>query len=795
MQNYKFIAVFGTLLLMLQGLYAQYDGQVNFNPADVNVEQTDGWDIATIPACYMETDVGKPYLPVKHLHIAIPEDKTVASVEILNIQQQELAGTYNIMPTQPGQIPGEPEPDFVDPNPDIYGVNAQYPAEYIYNSTSGFMSGVHIAGILYYPLTYNPVTKKLFLTTHFEYRLVYADEDNDPVKPRRMMSDSYNNLKEEIKGLTDNPADVDAYFQLEKTDNFTGAAFAPDESPNFNGQAVEYVIITNETLAEGFQEIADWKTRKGVPAVVRTVEWIYGYYPGVDQAEKVRNFIIDAYQNWGTQYFMLGGDSDVVPIRGAWISPFVSVIESTGAFVPADMYFACLDGNWNADGDATFGEADWDRENDGTFEYTQSSTTNLDDVDRRPDVVIGRVPVEDYTDDQGEFVELNHFKTKFFEYVKTSQGNENNTLLFSSMGSINILKSAFPDYVSFTERYNITQHNNMDVLDEFNGNGPDNILHHFICGLGHGGPTSFAAANGSLNRTHMDNLVNTDHGMIFCMTHCSTMPWNRNTVTEHFFNAENGGIAIAANTHIGWTDMVTSHNKPFINFIYNDDNTIGIAFKKLKSLYEASSYKDCRKRLQFFAHSIASDPEMPVWTNSPDPQNPLIVNIPANIYTGGQTIAVEIDNLAVGIEAFVCFYKEGELYARETVIGTGNTVTANMECTPDTPGDILVTVTAKNHLPEEMIIPVSYNPGIHLFASEITIDDDNVAPSNGNNNGLADAGETAELIVLLTNNGLTGATDVNAELTYLDPEQNEYIVVTQSQSDFGNISSLGTGIS
>jgi hypothetical protein len=214
MQNLKFLAAFSILMLMLPGLYAQYEGQVNFNPADVNVEQTDGWDIVTISACYMETDVGKPYLPVKHLHIAIPEDKTVASIEILNIQQQELSGTYNILPVQLSPIPGEPEPVFVDPDQNIYGTDALYPTEYIYNSTSGFMSGVHIAGLLYYPLQYNPVSQKLFLTTHLEYRLVYANEDNDPVKPRRMMSDSYIKLKEEIKGFTENPADVDTYLQL-----------------------------------------------------------------------------------------------------------------------------------------------------------------------------------------------------------------------------------------------------------------------------------------------------------------------------------------------------------------------------------------------------------------------------------------------------------------------------------------------------------------------------------------------------------------------------------------------------
>lgn len=184
--NWKFSAALGISMLLLLRLHAQYTGLINFSQVDVNIELTDGWHIATIAGCYMETDVGKPYLPVKHLHIAIPEDITVVSIEIINIQQQELTGTHNIMPTQPGQIPGKPEPDFVEPDQTIYLTNAQYPNEFIYFSTSGFMSGMHIAGLLYYPLTYNPITKKLYLTTHLEYRLVYANQEDNPVKPRRM---------------------------------------------------------------------------------------------------------------------------------------------------------------------------------------------------------------------------------------------------------------------------------------------------------------------------------------------------------------------------------------------------------------------------------------------------------------------------------------------------------------------------------------------------------------------------------------------------------------------------------
>lgn len=586
MKNKWKIIVAATLLVLLwHGLNAQYTGQVNFNMVDVNLSQTDGWDVATIDGCMMETEPGKPFLPVKYLNIAIPADKDVTGIQILNIQQQEITGTYNIMPTQPGQIPGEPEPDFVPPDQGIYGVNALYPAEFIYSSTAGFKSGVHIAGILYYPLTYNPITQKLYLTTQIQYQLVYTNASHNPVKPRRMLNSSYSKLKEEIRDFAENPSDVDTYFQLEKTDEFNGAAFAPDEFPNFNGQAVEYVIITNETLADDFQEIADWKTQKGVPAVVRTVEWIYSYYPGVDQAEKVRNFIIDAYQNWGVQYVMLGGDGDIVPIRYAWFGPYWELAPQipNGEFIPADMYFACLDGNWNADGDATFGEAQYDRYNDGTWINTNNINAKIDDVDCLPDVKISRIPVEDYLV-EGELIELNRFKTKFFEYVKTSQGNENNVLLFSQDEG-NVLSwrmddvgDQFPANCNITKLYQKPPYNNNseDVLNAMNALA--GTSYHIISGFGHGGPTSFNACVGSLNRTHMDGLVNPDRSMILYNNHCSTNGWDKNTVAEHFINSENGGIVYIGYTRFGLIYSPNTHCQHFINHLYDDDNIIGESF-------------------------------------------------------------------------------------------------------------------------------------------------------------------------------------------------------------------------
>ncbi len=70
---------------------------------------------------------------------------------------------------------------------------------------------------------------------------------------------------------------------------------------------------------------------------------------------KIRNCIIDYYTNYGTSYVILGGDSDptdedddIVPHRGLY---------AEGEYdIPSDMYYSCLDGTWNDDGDNAWGE-------------------------------------------------------------------------------------------------------------------------------------------------------------------------------------------------------------------------------------------------------------------------------------------------------------------------------------------------------------------------------------------------------------------------------------------------------
>ena len=123
--------------------------------------------------------------------------------------------------------------------------------------------------------------------------------------------------------------------------------FQPTESPSLEGVPVEQVVVTSDELAGSFQVYADRETFRGIPTVVRTTSWIDANYTGADRAARIRTFLRDAYDNWGTLYAVLGGDVDEIPTR------YVAWDES---IVPTDLYYECLDREWNEDGDDLYGE-------------------------------------------------------------------------------------------------------------------------------------------------------------------------------------------------------------------------------------------------------------------------------------------------------------------------------------------------------------------------------------------------------------------------------------------------------
>jgi hypothetical protein len=247
---------------------------------------------------------GEPLIPYRSCAILLPQDAVVKDVKVktstpvvqsgLDIPWGQPPCTYSDTPVKVGR------------NEEIYNSMNWYPNEtYKVVSVESF-KGFSILNVILYPVQYQPKsqTVKFYETMTVE---VQFGKDMKNKLYRGLQSD-----KQDIAGVVDNP-------------EMTGT-YEDGPSPL---QTEEYIIITDDTMQSTFQTLADWKANFVNGAGVYTVSWIYSTYPGVDNAEKVRNFIKDWYTNHGTKWVLMGGDIAAVPYRGFYIY--------TGGYTDYDM--------------------------------------------------------------------------------------------------------------------------------------------------------------------------------------------------------------------------------------------------------------------------------------------------------------------------------------------------------------------------------------------------------------------------------------------------------------------------
>ncbi|MEJ2248107.1 MAG: C25 family cysteine peptidase [Candidatus Lokiarchaeota archaeon] len=113
-----------------------------------------------------------------------------------------------------------------------------------------------------------------------------------------------------------------------------------------------YLIITTEEFSNSLAPLRIWKSQKGLDAVIITTDEIDQEYSGVDLQEKIKNCIIDYYQNHDLKWVLLAGDNEDVPSRYVWAQENYPY---DGNVVSCDSYYADLDNNWNLNHDDKYG--------------------------------------------------------------------------------------------------------------------------------------------------------------------------------------------------------------------------------------------------------------------------------------------------------------------------------------------------------------------------------------------------------------------------------------------------------
>lgn len=320
----------------------------------------------SLEQCEILRQAGRPLLPyrlvrlllplgwtVDHLQIRLPEGESTIPlkhpVECGRVPQSYGRGTREAGPGAQ-EFPVHPSPlPFPERHAELLSVQS--------------MVGYNIALVRIFPLRHLPTSRELKFAPQVQVELILARATRMPQPSAIGLASGQDRSR--VAAWVDNPEILRPPRRLQNL------------SQSLPRETVDYLIITRSNLAGSFQPLAALKEQSGLTVQLDTVESISTRWTGKDAPEKIRNFLKMAYADWGTRYVLLGGDATTVPCRYAYAYMNRPEVES---LIPCDLYYACLDGSWNRDGDNRWGEPT-DGEDGG-------------DVDLLAELWVGRAPVD-----------------------------------------------------------------------------------------------------------------------------------------------------------------------------------------------------------------------------------------------------------------------------------------------------------------------------------------------------------------------------------------------------------------
>ncbi|MCK4332991.1 MAG: hypothetical protein KAV40_05365 [Thermoplasmatales archaeon] len=368
-------------------------------------------DRVTINGLPNSGELNQPRLPVKSVKLLMPYGGELDFVNIV-AKEKSLVGSgynveigHNIIPLESNAAPQ-----------DSNGKHDSISPEKVYSIVGTHTFRGHtVLFVNLYPVQYTEDTGEIAYYKHITLE-VKTKESLANTFIRGLQKD-----KDIVTKLVDNPSCIMSY----------------NDAPVSTGRdTVEYVIITNEELKDAtgdytFQDLVQSKIDKGMSADIFTAEDIVNnsnysvngtwgdnnpdnpFYKSVitanfsrfnDTQAKIRNFIRYAYTKLGTDYVLLGGDADVavpedniIPLRGLYACEEGLPLD-TGTLdfeeddIPSDVYYACLDGNYNYDMDERWGE-----------NATNNNISNVEEADLLAEIYVGRACV-DADDEVSNFV-------------------------------------------------------------------------------------------------------------------------------------------------------------------------------------------------------------------------------------------------------------------------------------------------------------------------------------------------------------------------------------------------------
>jgi hypothetical protein len=683
--------------------FSEVNYTVHFSENDLILSKRDGFDLVELKDGARIGEIGKPGLPLKLVHLLIPNDSEVESLIVMSSSYRLIEGEYLIFPTQPDEkTDGMSQKVWVPPDSITYASDSSYLGKLGEIVESGYLAGNQIITIAVYPIQYRPNSKKLLFYTDLNLKLKLKSTTKVP-------SSSI------IEGGSYQTSEILAGILYEMVDNKTALSncVLPGSDyrlSNANGEGSDrypYLIITSSGLKSAFLPLLEWKIKKGIKSAIVSVDSILNAYSGRDDAEKIRNFLIDAHRN-GTTWVLLGGDENVVPVRYAYHTNTSTFPEIAQQQI-CDLYYSDVDGEWDSDNDGIWGEP------------------GDDSPDIYPDLFVGRVPC-------GNSGEAASFVEKLLLYEK-NPGNGSTHYLTSALwmcsdqmrdwsggtgqhilASEYMASNFFQDLSTLIENPSGSAENPIspegeNCIDKMNQGWGISVV------LAHGTPNGFVAKSNQTNGVprswvytapggndghgHLPSLSNQGkYGIMYsiaCKQSALDMGSDPCVGKLYPLSQNNGGVAFLGYTRWGWVGTSYQLLEKFLQYLFTSSSQHHLGIAEALSRCSYPSYRDLN-----YGHNLFGDPEMQVWTEIP---HSLTATHPAKVTLGLQTINVSVTSQRVGLAgATVCL----SLNQRILFLGvTDQNGLLSAQVNLDDLGEMSVVVTKMNFLPYEGNITIS----------------------------------------------------------------------------------------
>ncbi len=689
-----------------------------------------------VPGYARHGEFGNPELPVKSEMIEIPVNAdvkiNVTGYEVKEYSLKDLGISYPVMPNQPPVPKSGDIPAFAY-NKSAYKVNAFSKDPVASVEVLGVMRGVTIGRLDIMPVQYNPVTKMIRVYEKLE---VEVDFENADQAATAINKETYYNH-----------SFAPVFSSLL---NFRQPTAAVRE--NMSKYPVKYVIVSDPMFEDQLQPFIEWKTKKGF-----TVTEAYTNDPNVGTTTGQIKAYLQGLYNAATPddpaptYVLFVGDIAQVPAFTGEAASHVTDLyycEYTGDYFPEVFY-----GRFSATNTSQL-----QPQIDKTLmyeQYTMPQPSYLDSVV----MIAGMDGSFGPTHGNGQI----NYGTE--NYFNAAHGLYSHTYLYPESGSNSAqIRQNISDGVTYA---NYTAHGSPDGWAD-----PSFTVAH-IAALQNEGQYGLLVGNCCSTSEYQvgecfgEAIVRAaNKGAVGYIGASNSTYWDE----DYYFGVGVGTIAgdppSYEETSLGFYDrMFHDHGEPFLEWYTTAGQMI---YAGNLAVTEGSAGM---AEYYWEAYCLMGDPSLMVYFSEPPV---MTVTFDPLLPLGSATFTIN-----AAPYAYVGLSMNGTGLGAALADETGVAV-VELTAVPE-PGNADVVVTAQNFQPFMGTVLMANPAGPYVMLNEFVVDD-----SEGNNNGMAEFGETILLDVELKNwgngdalNTLTDLSTDDAYVSILDNEQAYGTIISQ----------------